>query len=201
MTRPNGRVSASLIATALAVTALVVALTRNPSQSSAVTETTTTVTSASESERAPRGLDAYLDYLAAFRGVRVRLQAARNVVRSGALLPVTVTVTNTSTRELRVGVCLSTFDVYPSFIETRTGRSLTGPDPRDAGCITIGVGIAPGHARSYSAHARAVTGIPLTLRERGLPPGVYRLALRPFTNVPPHLGLDHVPPLTITVVA
>lgn len=54
MTRPNGRVSALVVATAalvVAVTALVVALTRNPSHPSiaAARATTTTVTSASAS--------------------------------------------------------------------------------------------------------------------------------------------------------
>lgn len=52
MRGPSGRVAALLVATtalAVAVAALVVALTRNPSQPSAVTETTTTVASATPS--------------------------------------------------------------------------------------------------------------------------------------------------------
>jgi hypothetical protein len=131
--------------------------------------------------------------------VNIELQLASTVVHSGETLPVTVKVTDTSGHSIVVGDCLSIMGVYPTFLDRRTGRTLSGPGI--LGCDAVGRIVQAGQSRTFSGQARAFIGIPPKVREQRLPPGDYLLALRPLAGTRPQFGLDRVPPVKVTVVA
>ena len=132
-------------------------------------------------------------------GVNLELRVTSAVVHAGDSVPVTVTLTDTAAHSIVVGDCLSIMGVYPAFLDLRTGRTLSGPG--NLSCDAVGRILQAGQSRTYTAHARAFTGIPPKAREQRLPPGEYLLALRPLSESRAQFGLDRVPPLKVTVVS
>jgi hypothetical protein len=131
--------------------------------------------------------------------VNIELRLTSAIVHSGGTLAATVTLTDTAAHSIVVGDCLSIMGVYPTFLDLRTGRTLSGPG--NLSCLSVGRIVQAGQSRTYAAHARAFTGIPPKAREERLPPGEYVLALRPLGEGNRQFGLSRVPPLTVTVVA
>lgn len=131
--------------------------------------------------------------------MNIELRLTSAVVHSGDTVPVTVTLTDTAAHNIVVGACLSIMGVYPAFLDLRTGRTLSGPG--NLSCLAVGIIVQAGKSRTYTAHARAFTGIPPKAGEQRLPPGEYLLALRPLSESRAQFGLDRVPSLKVTVVA
>ena len=131
--------------------------------------------------------------------MKIQLQLTSRVVHSGETLSVTVKLTDTSAHDIVVGDCLSIMGVYPAFLDLRSSRTLSGPGTLS--CDAVGIIVQPGRSRTYTAQARAFTGIPPKAREQRLPPGEYLLAVRPLGESRAQFGLDRVPPLEVNVVA
>lgn len=131
-------------------------------------------------------------------GVHIRLRLNTSVIYPGDTVAVTVTVTNTSPHDLVVGDCLSIMGVYPAFLDARSRRTLSGPGTLQ--CDAAARSLPAGRSTTYTAKARAFTGIPPAAHEERLPPGQYLLALRHLNESHTQFGLDRVPALRVTVV-